>query len=783
MLVDVVSIVCIAFFAVLALFVLGKIIVKSVKSRKEAITYVRSFKKGKCAIVLLPVFALYWVGLSDSGENVIRALYTSIETALGFLVLKYDLAGIEDLMKDNDLYKHAVYAGMLIVLLNAALFVFSWLGQYLVCWIRRVIDRLSCRDRLVLVGNTPENILVYHSDTTRRKLLLEEATAGDRTERQKEEEKLYIEGVAFQFTNALEAEIRKRIRWAQRRNKECVIVVNTGDDKRNIICCKAIAQHLASGGESTKTAYQKLNVYVFGDPRYETIYADVMKEGKGCIHYVNKYLKIAMDFVDRYPFAQFMNEKQIDYQTSLIKQGVNINAILIGFGKTNQQIFLTSVANNQFLTGSEADPKLKPVKYLIIDKEKAENEKNLNHSYYRFKKECCDRKGNFILQGYLDPPAMPAEEELRHWNINDKRLYGEIKSMVTRKPDDANFIVVAFGSDLENIDLAQKLVEKRREWGVKNLTIFVKVRAWSKETTFLGDADCYFIGHERDAIYHIDKITNDKIYQMSQERDVFYRLAKEASHPDADQRYEELCAAASREWHTDKTQTERESSLYCCLSLRSKLQLMGLDYCTEQEARDYQLRPYNQKAYWEHMAGDDMPHNSAGEGERPAITFADLNYPQSRRKTMAIHEHMRWNSFMISKGMIPASIKDIVEERVWNPKKQQMQHSNGKNYALRRHGNLTTMDGLVAFRRLVADREESAQQEALRQGLIKKEERKPWSVLEEEADVIKYDYQILDDAHWLLRTQGYQIVEKAALQAARKGEKKQEKPTATAASK
>ena len=68
-----------------------------------------------------------------------------------------------------------------------------------------------------------------------------------------------------------------------------------------------------------------------------------------------------------------------------------------------------------------------------------------------------------------------------------------------------------------------------------------------------------------------------------------------------------------------------------------------------------------------------------------------------------------------------------------------MRYTNGKNYALRRHGNLTTFEGLEEFRRMVAERDGRS---------------------EEEKDVIKYDYQLMDDAWWLLNKGGYIIVEK-----------------------
>jgi hypothetical protein len=66
-------------------------------------------------------------------------------------------------------------------------------------------------------------------------------------------------------------------------------------------------------------------------------------------------------------------------------------------------------------------------------------------------------------------------------------------------------------------------------------------------------------------------------------------------------------------------------------------------------------------------------------------------------------------------------------------------YTNGKNYAVRRHGNLTTFDGLVEFRKLISARDGCS---------------------EIETDVIKYDYQLLDDAHWLLDKNGYKIVKK-----------------------
>ena len=107
-----------------------------------------------------------------------------------------------------------------------------------------------------------------------------------------------------------------------------------------------------------------------------------------------------------------------------------------------------------------------------------------------------------------------------------------------------------------------------------------------------------------------------------------------------------------------------------------------------------------------------------------------LDFPpfgESLRTAMAIHEHYRWNSYMISKGTIPAKKREILSDV----------KSNGKSYKLRRHGNLTTFEGLVEFRKMIAERD---------------------GISEHAADVIRYDYQLLDDAYWLLTKSGYKII-------------------------
>ena len=189
---------------------------------------------------------------------------------------------------------------------------------------------------------------------------------------------------------------------------------------------------------------------------------------------------------------------------------------------------------------------------------------------------------------------------------------------------------------------------------------------------------------------------------------------------------------SEKNWYLTKTQFERESSLYCCLSLRSKLNLLGLDCVSKEDSREALTKEEFLKRY----AFGDMPKFIEGWVDGKQIVKYDCNYPLSTRRNFAVLEHLRWNSFMISKGFIPANKSLILNEKAL--KGGALKHTNGKNYEIRRHGNLTNFEGLTKFAKLVSERD---------------------NIPLEKADVISYDYQILDDAFWLLDKVGMKIIE------------------------
>lgn len=733
--VNIVTIVCLA---VLCLELLSVFVNIVAKKRADRIAFLRGFKRGTFALIYVTAIPLYCLGHIYAGKSFLDAFFSAVHKIINLVVLKYETESIALLMSKSELYSVTVYFCFILVGLNAILFTISLVSQHVWEYVQSIRAFFSFKDKLFIIGNNKESRLIYESDIKRSKAIVDILSAESR-------ESLYFDKVSYIDVSSYEKAVERIFRSALKRERECAVIVNTGDDDKNMLICRSFVSCIEGlDGQSKHSLYLKLRISVFGDPRYEAIYDDIVKEGSGCVQYVNKYQKIAMDFIDKYPLASLMTAEQIDYETSLVHRGVNINVIFIGFGKTNQQIFLTSVANNQFLTSKDFTEQsqsgylpsvLKPVRYHVFDKNVAENNKNLNHNYYRFKNECA----GLDTDKYLPLPEYPAEEKYYHLDINDCDFYNSIRSIIDSNGKDAGFIIIAFGSDLENIDMAKKLLEKKREWGIEKLNIFVKARSYHKVEELLEAEGCRFIGNEKDVVYDVEKIMSDKILRMAKMRNEAYDLEYEITHngkKNVDLEFVKRSVAESdRRWYAQKTQLERESSLYCCLSLRSKLNLIGLDYLPE----DSEVQGLTEREYLDIYARTDMPdyeYYSTEVAGRKILRY-DLNFKNSLRKTMAVHEHARWNSFMISKGMIPADIEKIKNETVM--KNGKPCYTNGRNYLVRRHGNLTTFDGLVSFRKLILSRDGGE---------------------EYDKDVIKYDYQILDDAFWLLHKNGYKIVRK-----------------------
>ena len=79
--------------------------------------------------------------------------------------------------------------------------------------------------------------------------------------------------------------------------------------------------------------------------------------------------------------------------------------------------------------------------------------------------------------------------------------------------------------------------------------------------------------------------------------------------------YQKISNTSENElWYKNKTQLQRASSIYACLGLRFKLNLMGLDY-REKNCCNNSVKVYNEEEYLDIYAKDDIPNTKQIERE------------------------------------------------------------------------------------------------------------------------------------------------------------------------
>lgn len=733
---SIISIICACIMLGTFAYIVAKIFILD---RAERIGFIRDFKKGKVAIVYLVAVPLYFMANYYSGIGITKAIGGAFEGALTLLTFIIDRGNTAQLAQANAIYQATLYLCYGMVYLNGLMFIVSLCNENIWAFFISARFHISKETKCIIIGNNPDNEIIYETCKEKYKIFSGELDKAAKTE-------LYLKNIRYksfiQEETVLNWAIKESVRLSkkyQKRKKrfdvpkqKVILIINTKSDEHNLKLCGHLVKKIL---EAKKFEVEFLEAYVFANVEHTNVYAEYEKRSKGCLQQVNKYTLGAIEFIDKYPLTQYMNERHIDYETSLLKDDVHLNVAFIGFGKQNRQMFLSSVANNQFFKkDANGNNQLYPVHYHIFDKEATENDKNLNHTYCRYRHNFIDVKPN---GDYLDLPPLPAKEDYCLINVNSIAFYDKIKELIGKGEQDLTYLIIAIGDDLINVDLGNKLLIKLNEWGFKNVQVFVNVeeKAINQDLKKVFPFDnCHVFGDKYTSECNYYSITGDKFSKMAIQRNFIYDVENDLKHKKdlvlSPQYLYEKFENSQCTWHVKRTHIERESNLYGCLSLRQKLHLMGLDYCKTKEAKGLTYDEYMQI-----YAKDDLPKLYGYNLDlKKSIIEYDLNFKNSRRKTMAEQEHYRWNAYMITKGFVPSEKKIIREE-----KDDKGKPTNGKSYTLRRHGNLTTMDGLVEFRKILAERNNSS---------------------ELNEDVIKYDYQLLDDAYWLLTQNGYSIIKR-----------------------
>lgn len=798
----------------------------------EKLLYIRDYKKWKFIYIYI---ALFFMNLAAAGYSegwfVVRDILSTFKQTVESAVLKFDYNHIKDLFEAS-LYCRILFISIYCLLfINTVLFAASLF--YIQIWKSIRLSSMRKKEKMVVFFGFNEGTLKIIKTVDQKKY---GCLVIDNFDNNYDE--LLKRNIPFIKSNIDDKEnIDRNLEniYSKYRYNNCYIIINTGTDKLNLLIAKELCTLLQ------KDTDNKIRGYVFGSSDNESAFIKYVETSLGKIKYLNKSKLVAFNFVDKYPLTKFMNDTHIDYNTGTLKD-VDVNVFLIGYGNTNKQILLASIANNQFITLKDNVPTTKLVNYYVYNSKDSQG-KNMNHYYYRLENDenyFEGREDEFLSDPKDTKPAniIPRNKI----DIENKDFYSILKEdIIKTKKEDINYVIVSVSKETDNIDLAEKMIAKINEWNVdENTYVFVRaidssieeeeeykslnqnnnqfveteylingIKLSSKDSkNHLKSKKYFFFGEEDKIVYNFDKILSEELESIARNRDAVYKVESMASKIKKENEknnkkeaivipYEQQVGLSDKirqSWYTGLTQIQRDSNLYAVLSVRSKLQLLGYDVIKDNEPELLDTNKYEQvefkdfyNKYFENSnVKKDFDFTFYDKDNNPIVKTifkTSLEFPPCVRTYMAMQEHLRWNAYTISMGVIPSTVKEIIETR-----------SNGKDYLIcRKHGNITTFDGLLKFDKIVAIKnyikdqisnkwkEENKNIENYQvdkemleytcQNIFINDFDKCEMIFDQldekvkleyllEADVIKYDYQLLDDLECLFKLCDYKLVKK-----------------------
>ena len=710
--------------------------------RKKRIDYLRSYARGKFTFAFVPFFFLYFVGLyfgRKEGMNSFDFMlpFEALKKTIEMISLRYDDVNNLLLTKAYRFYCIAIRYSYILITVNALLFAWAVLQQRVSYWCNDFIrksNRWCCvptfrKNKCYIYGNNDKSRIMYKTakeEGYRQRFIVDTfPIAGDTSlfsdkyrysscnDKRFKHEALYAKKV-------LRDRLLSKWEWFSKHfsdKRHLLMIINFADDNRNIELCRVLIDEIEKYFEKYKEQFDRcskteqktfkcslnrINIIVFGDENLSSVYQEIENASHGCIRYTNKYRLISTDFVINHPFTAYMNENHIDYQKAVLKPNVNVSVVMIGFGKTNRRIFTDLIADNQFVQKTEKGYKTFQAKYFLYDCKNDIYTKDLNHDFFRYSRFLAQ---NPTAAEYLPLPVEPAIVRTCEGNdINSLGFYKSIRESLVgedKKTDssDLSYIIIAFGSDLENIEFAKKIRRKVIEWQIPNCHIFVKVDKGSDHLEFLKknsdfikpfvtdkkpndtkgeesnnsieensdnteDENAIILFGDEGKIYSVKNVALKGYFNLV----AFYNNRKRLSVENGyDPKF------FGDEWYS-KYPYDRASSFAREMNLKNKLGMVNRSF----EIRDEKADETESNQFLEEIMRND-----------------DVKEAWNRM------EHLRWNAFMICNGYIPSTRKQIGK---FNPDDEDEKAERKRiEHMERHHCNLTTHEGLEIYEEMFAE--------------------------------------------------------------------------------
>ena len=427
-----------------------------------------------------------------------------------------------------------------------------------------------------------------------------------------------------------------------------------------------------------------------GNPNTETVNSKGKKvkltdESRGNIRVFDKCEILAYDFIMHDNFAKYFPAKLLNGNGTICDCDVNL--YVLGFGKVNQALLKDILIQTQFVTVK--GKRLAPLRMNVEIYDRGKKLENINLAYGLMKYD----KSNYNAENYFELPEGYASKI--HYNYETdtgevnfiNTIYDGIKERGAKKPQ-VNYFVVALGNDYANSLVAKRLKDSFELLGENCHNVFFVRSRQSMELPCAGSGFIYFGGDKKVLTY--ENVVADAVFRTAKTESCIYEGRTVTDENIA------------LEWST-LSQMKQASNLYSVASIPFKLSLLGFDLNVTEEEYFAKYDPNGERSnyvYSEKLAS-------------PAEEF-------SARDVLAFSEHERWTAFELSCGAVPMKIKNSLTT---DGKTAKFSNKSANEIY---HLCITTARGLISYHDYV-------------EGLNKK------YGLEETADVIQYDYDLMDN--------------------------------------
>jgi hypothetical protein len=380
-------------------------------------------------------------------------------------------------------------------------------------------------------------------------------------------------------------------------------------------------------------------------PMYESF-----TQQKQRIQFFSYHQLIAQQLVLEYPLTTLIPSRFLNSEKATLVD-VTIKYHLFGFGETNQEIYQHLFVTNQLppSISSFFGKEIKhyenhPVQYHIY--------RDRHHPYLPLP-EIITSSSN---KDYLPLPPLSATTK---WSLTsfDQPDYLQIFSDAVTPKDDMHLLVIAFDHDVTNLRVLQQTLDWINQKRLTDYKVFVQItnRDYIRSSHLFKQPHVIPFGFG-DYAFSLHQIMNP----------VFSKIA---AHIQAT--LNPLVPFHELLWQ------DKETLLYEAISLRFKLNLIGLDLAVG-------TRGITEEKFFKRY--DAFEESRFHQSHPRAKNDADLNrykpVAKKKRNLLARQEHLRWSAYKIVRGYSPMSFTDMIKLKA---------HQDDMT---KKDGRLTSFEGL-----------------------------------------------------------------------------------------